>query len=251
MEWFRLYTRTLDSAKVQNLSLELFKAWVNLCCLARVHDGPLPHSKEIAFRLRVSERKASDYVQSLISLDLIETDSNGLFWMHDWNEHQRVSDNVAERVSRHRAKRACNVTVTPPEQSRAEQIQRQSRTEPEQNESSGAVAPLVAGPTFADFWRVWWNPKAKAEAAKAWPKVAARHGAQFLIDACVADKRRFEHTAAWEWRSNLHPATWLRGSRWEDLPGPAVSGRVNGRRATTAELALQMMIDEAKDEGVL
>ena len=131
MEWFRFYTRTLDSAKVQGLPLELFRAWVNLLSLARVHDGPLPTPAEIGFRLRVTERKALEFLTSLEAAKLLDRNEDGTFWMHDWNEHQRVSDDVAARVLKHRKKQKCNVTVTPSEQSRAETEQSRAETEPE------------------------------------------------------------------------------------------------------------------------
>ena len=131
MEWFRIYTRTLDSAKVQSLPLALFKAWFNLCCLARVHDGPLPPFKEIAFRLRMTERQVHETVMALEAANLIDRNDDGTFLMHDWDEHQRVSDNVAQRVAKHRAKQRSNVTrnehVTP--QNRADTEQNRTETE--------------------------------------------------------------------------------------------------------------------------
>jgi hypothetical protein len=227
MEWFRCYTRTLDSAKVQGLSLELFKAWFNLCCLARVHDGPLPTFKEIAFRLRVTEQKAQHLVTALETANLIDRAEDGTFYMHDWNEHQRVSDDVAQRVAKHREKRKGNVTVTPSEQSRTDAEQNRAETAADAAEEfqlspdppSPVRSVVPAGPTFEDWWKVWWNKTAKADAEKAW-KQAQHHGAQFLIDQCVADRKRFEGTESWEWRLRLHPATWLRGKRWEDQLPP-------------------------------
>jgi hypothetical protein len=75
---------------------------------------------------------------------------------------------------------------------------------------------VPAAPTFDDWWKVWWNHTAKAKTQKLWPVKAKQHGAQFLIDAAIADRQRWEPTTAWEWRSQLHPTTWLNGKRWED-----------------------------------
>ena len=91
-----------------------------------------------------------------------------------------------------------------------------------------------AGPGFDDWWKVYWNKTAKAEAQKAWKQCAHHHGAQFLIDQCIADRKRFEGTPQWEWRVNLHPATWLRGRRWEDQLPPSGVQRQNGPRAPTS-----------------
>lgn len=107
-----------------------------------------------------------------------------------------------------------------------------------------AVRSVVpAGPTFEDWWKVWWNKTAKAETQKAWPQIAKRFGVEFLIEQCIADRKRFEGTPSWEWRANLHPGTWLRGRRWEDQLPPEVAPRLaNGSRpASTGERVLAKM----------
>ena len=99
-------------------------------------------------------------------------------------------------------------------------------------------------PTFDDWWKVWWNKTAKAKAQKLWPGVAKKYGAQFLIDACISDQARFEATAAWEWRANLHPTTWLSGRRWEDMPPPngkTSISTVAERRSSTGDRVLAKM----------
>ena len=53
--WFRFYIRSLDDLKVQAMSGDLFKTWVNLLSLAAEQDGALPDIATIAFRLRLSE----------------------------------------------------------------------------------------------------------------------------------------------------------------------------------------------------
>jgi len=115
MDWFRFHTRTLDCRKVQSLPPSLFKAWVNLLCISSLGGGVIPSSKEIAFRLRCSVGQADEWIAELVARLLIDkTESNQLV-MHDWNEHQYVSDDVTARVRKHRAKRVRNVSVTPPD----------------------------------------------------------------------------------------------------------------------------------------
>ena len=58
--WFRFYVRTLNNPKAQRLSGGDFKGWVNLLCLAKEHDGALPSVEDVAFRLRLSERKVEN-----------------------------------------------------------------------------------------------------------------------------------------------------------------------------------------------
>ncbi len=84
----------------------------------------------------------------------------------------------------------------------------------------GTVRPALPSATFEDFWRIWWNKTAKAKTQKLWPSAAARYGARFLVDAAIADRARFEPTPSWEWRSQMHPTTWLNGKRWEDEVPP-------------------------------
>src|ERR1039458_796616 len=131
MEWFRYYTRTLDCRKVQALPPPLFKHWVNLLCVSSLHGGVLPALSEIAFRLRFTERTAQQIVDSLCTAKLVDRNDDGTFQMHDWNEHQYVSDDVAKRVRKHREKQVGNVTgnvpVTPSEQNRTESEQNQKQ----------------------------------------------------------------------------------------------------------------------------
>lgn len=104
---------------------------------------------------------------------------------------------------------------------------------PPENPPSSVRSVVPAGPTFDDWWKVWWNKTAKADAQKAWKAISTQFGAQFLIDACVADRQRFEGTPSWDWRANLHPATWLRGARWEDQLPPSSNGKVSGKQSRT------------------
>jgi hypothetical protein len=125
MEWFRYYTRTLDCRKVQSLPDALFKVWSNLLCLSSVHGGSLPPLPEVAFRLRITEAEADRFTRELEAANLLDRNVSGSLSMHDWNEHQYVSDDVTKRVRKHRMKQAGNVSVTPSDteqiQNRAEQ----------------------------------------------------------------------------------------------------------------------------------
>ena len=56
--WFRYYDEALDDPKVQRLSGDLFKVWVNLLSLASKNDGKLPSADDISFRLRISVQDA-------------------------------------------------------------------------------------------------------------------------------------------------------------------------------------------------
>jgi hypothetical protein len=134
MSWFRYHADALDNPKVQSLPATLFKFWVNLLCVSRISDGFLPNTSEISFRCRCTERQAKEWMQELYSRKLIDKTESDQYVMHDWDEHQFVSDDVTARVRKHRAKRKGNVSETCPEQ---------NRTETEQNRGE-KPSPLAA-----------------------------------------------------------------------------------------------------------
>lgn len=134
--WFRMYDDVLDDPKVQRLPPDLFKAWVNLLCLASRNDGLLPGIEDIAFALRMSQDVTRDIVVTLSQRGLLD-EQDGLS-PHNWQQRQFKSDTAESAKERKRKQRARekeapkaeNVTechsdshdeVTPPEQSRTEQ----------------------------------------------------------------------------------------------------------------------------------
>jgi hypothetical protein len=79
---------------------------------------------------------------------------------------------------------------------------------------------------FHNFYEHYWNHTGRAVARKAYDRKVKEIGkakkldytavANGLLRHVQADRRRFEGTDAWEWRKNLHPATWLNQERWTD-----------------------------------
>lgn len=126
--WLRLYDEVLDDPKVQNLSAEDFRAWVNLLCLANRNDGKLPPISDIAFALRISPDAALTVVERLSNgggnaplIDRLSGGVNGYHHApHGWDKRQYKSDTSTDRVKRFR-ERFKTVTETAPEQSRTEQ----------------------------------------------------------------------------------------------------------------------------------
>lgn len=86
--------------------------------------------------------------------------------------------------------------------------------------------PSVEGVVRAEFERwygVYWNHTGKAAAFLAFERRLRKNKlqrpsevAEYLIRLTRADRERFEDTDSWEWRKNLHPATWLNQERWTD-----------------------------------
>lgn len=136
--WFRVYDDLVDDPKVQRLSPDLFKALVNLWCLASKNDGALPAAEDIGFKLRMPLEKVKKVIAALHDADLIETDETGLR-PHNWSGRQFKSDVSNERVKRHRQRR-CNVTLdvtaTPPD------TESEAETERKKDAAPSALPPM-------------------------------------------------------------------------------------------------------------
>jgi hypothetical protein len=100
-KWFRFYDAALDDPKVQKLAPTIFKAWVNILCLASRNEGAIPPLEDVAFALRVDEDRAQEWIAALISAGLIDQTGNGSE-PHNWQERQFKSDGSSERVKRFR-----------------------------------------------------------------------------------------------------------------------------------------------------
>lgn len=100
--WFRFYSEVLNDHKVQSLSPENFRHWVNLLCIANECDGVLPSMSEIAFKLRMSEDDACNVTETLRNAELIDVTDDQELFPHNWSVRQYKSDCSTERVRKHR-----------------------------------------------------------------------------------------------------------------------------------------------------
>ena len=100
MKWFRFYSEVLDDPKVQRLNPVLFRHWVNILCLANTGSprGALPDEVSIAYRLRLSPKKAGQVVAALEEKGLLEKNGAGQLTPHSWGGRQPQSDNAPERM---------------------------------------------------------------------------------------------------------------------------------------------------------
>jgi hypothetical protein len=99
--WFRVYDDLVDDPKIQRLDLLLFKALINLWCLASANEGVLPPIDEIAFKLRMRPDKAERALNELRAVGLIDDDERGAR-PHNWDKRQFTSDGSTPRVKRFR-----------------------------------------------------------------------------------------------------------------------------------------------------
>jgi hypothetical protein len=153
--WFRVYDDVLDDPKVQRLSAENFRGMVNVWCLASKNDGRIPPPDEVAFKLRMSPKKATKLITDLETAGLVDADADGLT-PHNWNARQFKSDSSTERVKRFRQQQrnvACNVspsvTETAPESESETETESETEAEKEKNDSSLRLESAPAAPSTA------------------------------------------------------------------------------------------------------
>ena len=211
--WFRLYDEVLDDPKVQKLSPEHFKFWINLLCLASKHGGVLPDFESVSFALRMPFHETQDYLNFLFQHNLIDKTKKGLS-PHGWSKRQYKSDTSTERVKRFRERYRNGektVTVTPPDtytETDTETEQKQIQKELEKRES-------VRGRNTARGTRLPpdWSPRPEdgqdeGELAKFrdyWTAVAGAKGVKLDWDAT--------------WRNWLRNSKqWTSASRPSDKP---------------------------------
>jgi len=124
MKWFRFYTEVLHDPKIRELPDVLFRAWVNILCVASKYGGEMPVA-DLPHQLG----RRSDFVQREVNI-LIErgllTYGGGLIIPHNWYGRQYKSDNPAERMRNYRARKRRAKVVT---------LKRYEVTAPEKKES--------------------------------------------------------------------------------------------------------------------
>lgn len=115
--WLRLYDDVVNDPKIIKLSDEIFRAWVNLLCIASKHGGALPPIDDLAIMLRIKPHKVAAVIARLVQFGLLDRTEAG-FVPHNWNGRQYKSDVSTERVKRFRDSRRNgerNVSEAPPE----------------------------------------------------------------------------------------------------------------------------------------
>ena len=203
--WFRVYDSVLDDPKVQRLEPGLFKAWINLLCLASRHGGALPPIEDIAFALRLDAGAAAAAVAALQAAGLVDA-VEGALRPHKWDERQFTAARTgAERQRRYRERQrdvtgdvrgdvAGHAGETAPESER--ESESESEAEAEQNQTKQADAGASAGKGSQQHERthgidlIAWQPDGADHA------YAAAHG---LDPARILEDIR-------GWAANVAPA---------------------------------------------
>ncbi len=243
-QWLRLWTSMLHSRKIQELSPEIFKFWINFLCAARLGNGCVSRV-DLEFLTRLPSKKCQKLIDELLNKNLI-TEEDGYFFPHDWEEWQFDSDNSTERVRKHRERMEKkkeessrngdetfhetemersgngkrNSYETPPETETDTETEKRFKTPPppfsrEQgaHRKTGKDPAQQYAPVFEAFWREYPRKIGKGSAYKAWGKLKPP------LEICLSTLKWQKKTDQWL-RDNgqyiPHPATWLNQRRWED-----------------------------------
>jgi hypothetical protein len=224
MNWLRLYHSALSSAKVQQLPDREFKAWVNMLMVASQNTprGSLPPPEDLAFSLRLR----ADFVIRLLTKftrNRLVDDVNGVLFMHDWTQHQFESDDVNQRVAKHRMSKcnvSSNVACNPPD---TEQIQNREETTPIPPSQATGVVREITPPAppfqkdFSEFWDSVWLKTGKDVAFRAYStRRKAGVSREVLLTAAKSQGPYLTARALQESRTPIHPATWINQGRYLD-----------------------------------
>ena len=135
--WLRLYTETVNDPKVQKLPAELFKAWINLLCVAKEYDrdGELPSIDDLSFALRVTRDIVESVTRDLLENGLLFIEGNtNTFCINGWKKRQFISDDDPTSLDRKRRQRKKIKDVTrdtKKDVTQMSRVQRQSRVRTE------------------------------------------------------------------------------------------------------------------------
>ena len=205
--WFRLYDDVLNDPKVQRLSGESFKFWINMLCIASKNGGVLPGIEDMAFALRVSNDVCTSLIDELKTCGLI--DGSKRLVPHGWEKRQYKSDTSTDRVKRFR-ERSRNVTETVSETAPDTDTETDTDTDKNQKTIPKKRDRSASSAEFENFWLVYPRKINRAVALKAFEKATRKTEADLIITAVrgykFADDEQFIP----------HPATWLNQERWID-----------------------------------
>ena len=205
--WFRLYDDVLNDPKVQRLSGESFKFWINMLCIASKNGGVLPGIEDMAFALRVSNDVCTSLIDELKTCGLI--DGSKRLVPHGWEKRQYKSDTSTDRVKRFR-ERSRNVTETVSETAPDTDTETDTETDKNQKKIPKKRDRSASSAEFENFWLVYPRKINRAVALKAFEKATRKTEADLIITAVrgykFADDEQFIP----------HPATWLNQERWID-----------------------------------
>lgn len=206
MNWFKFYgSEYLSDPKMLALSPAHRSCWLTLLCYASMsEDGVVRHLTEEQLMtqagldfMREEWKETLGVLDRFASLGMIRND-NGVITVSNWDKRQNSNLTGYERVKRYREKkRNDNGKIT------LDKI----RVDKNREERD-----------FDQFWEIYPRKTAKQSALRAWEKLRP---SEDLVGKILASVRAWSSSDQWTdsaGRFIPHPATFLNGSRWEDVP---------------------------------
>lgn len=245
-QWFRTYNDLVDDPKAQLLSDALFRAMVNLWCLASANGGALPAIAAVAFKLRMKPDRAARVLTDLSAAGLLD-EIDGTFRPHNWNARQYKSDGSTERVKRFRERsNPQNETFhgTFPKQDQIQKTDTEAEKEVREKRARGSRLPLEWEPLDADLEyakaRGFRLIDAKTEALKFRNYWTAKAGAGGI---------KLDWSRTWQnWILNSHPQNGAQNGTSQHQP----AGVIAAARAFRKQLESQddLAVDRAPVLGL-
>ncbi len=96
-----MYHGVLNDPKVHRLTIVRRWRWVEILCIASAakQRGRLPTIDDLAFHMRTNRKEVESVIADLLRVGLLDESPDGKeLTVHDWDDHQRPSDDVARRV---------------------------------------------------------------------------------------------------------------------------------------------------------
>lgn len=188
--WIKLYRDLLDDLKWHELDSEAAKVLVMLWLIAAESDGELPDFKELAFRLRITERSIKSIV-SRLSHWLVQDDI------------KPISDSALISSQYH----ADNGVIP---LARSQERETEKETE------------AISHSMFEKFWEVW--PKSERKGAKGecfakWEKLKLNGQAE----AVIAHVEAMKTSRSWTDKNGAFipaPLVYLNGKSWDGAEKP-------------------------------
>lgn len=205
--WFRFYDAALDDPKVQRLSGDLFKSWINLLCLASRNGGRLPDLPDVSFAMRISEAEVQSVIGKLSVAGLMDATEDG--WEpHNWAARQYKSDSSTERVREHRR----NVPETLPETLLLCSVSVNNEAQ------SKKVSASEASAAFDKLWIAYPKRKGPNPRKPAYDKFIRLLRAGENPEDIISGARRYAALDSTKPGTEFVPqlVTWLNQERWRD-----------------------------------
>lgn len=221
-QWFKFYgAEYLSDPKMDRLTVQERSCWLTLLCMASQSKGVvkflsiegLLNKSGIRFNPYDSTEwdNALGVLQTFEQYEMIIVHKNGDVEIKNWEKRQEHNQTVAERVAKSRAKKksvTMNVTNVTTEENRIDK----KRIEE-------VLFPID------EFWSIYPNKIAKANAVKSWNKLSA--GERRLAILAIKKQIEANHFMGHDGKSYIpHPTTWLNQKRWEDEVKEPVTTKV-------------------------